>query len=142
MTPLDPQVITRRLATMRMLLDHLGRLEITVPEQLEDLALRLQVERVLSQLVNLATEINAHVAMAALDRPPESYREGFDRAVEAGFLDAELASDLKPSIGLRNILIHEYVRVDLTMVTQAVPRALSGYRDYVRQIAAALGRAR
>lgn len=138
MSTVDEAVVVRRLETMRTLLDHLSALDVTGPDALADLGLRLQVERVLTQLVNLAAEINAHVALAVLNRPPEDYREGFDRMVQAGFLDRGIAAALKPSVGLRNVLTHEYVRVDLTMVAKAVPRAVDGYGHYVREVATAL----
>ena len=54
------------------------------------------------------------------------------------FLDRAIAAALKPSVGLRNVLTHEYVRVDLTMVAKAVPRAVDGYGHYVREVATAL----
>src|SRR5699024_12145906 len=104
MIALAPEIVARRLATMRTLLDHLATLEVSTPEDLEDLGVRLQVERILSQLVNLAADINAHVAVAVLNRPPEDYREGFDRMVDADFLHRETAKRLKPSVGLRNVL--------------------------------------
>lgn len=138
MTGVDPQVVTRRLATMRTLLGHLASLDVATPEELEDLGVRLQVERILSQVVNLAAEINAHVAMTVLNRPPESYREGFDRMVEADFLTKATATALKPSVSLRNVLTHEYVQVDLTMVARAIPAALGGYGVYIKEVAEAL----
>lgn len=136
----DHAVVTRRLVAMRELLDHLATLRVEAAEDLDDLAVRLQVERILTQLVNLAVDINAHVATAVLGRPPEDYREGFDRMTEAHFLDRETVRALRPSVGLRNILTHEYVRVDLSAVARAVPEALAGYRNYVRQVSAKLQR--
>lgn len=133
----DADIVVRRLAAMRRLLDHLASLPVASAEDLSDLAVRLQVERVLTQLVNLAAEINAHVA-AARGLPPEDYRQGFDRICEEGFITAELADDLKPSVGLRNILTHEYVEIDLAQVAASAPRALDGYSQYVRQVAVAL----
>lgn len=138
MTGVDHDVVTRRLVAIRRLLDHLSTLGVGTSAALEDLAVRLQVERILTQLVNLAAEVNAHVAVTVLDRPPEEYREGFDRMVEAGFLDRDTAARLKPSVGLRNVLTHEYIRVDLDKVARAIPAALTGYGSYVRQVAAAL----
>lgn len=139
MSGVDSQVVTRRLAEMRDLLDHLSTLDATTSEALEDLAVRLQVERILTQLVNLSADVNAHVAATVLNRPPGDYREGFDRMADAGYLDRDTASALKPSVGLRNILTHEYTRVDLDQVARAVPLALTGYRSYLRQVAQALG---
>lgn len=50
-------------------------------------------------------------------------------------ISPELAAELAPSAGLRNILTHEYVAVDLKLVAGAVPLARSGYRRYVTETA-------
>ena len=134
MSSLDPEVITRRLAAMQTLMDHLDSLEIRSAHQLEDLATLLQVERVLTQLVNLASEINAHVATAR-GRPPQDYRDGFTRMSDEGVLPSALATELQPSVGLRNILTHEYVDVDKSFLVESIPRALRGYDSYVRTVA-------
>lgn len=138
MSGMDQEVVTRRLVAMRQLLDHLATLDVADAAALEDIAVRLQVERILTQLVNLAAEVNAHIAASLLNRPPEEYREGFDRMADAGFLNRDTASALKPSVGLRNILTHEYIQVDLSRVAHAVPQALTDYTEYVRQVATAL----
>lgn len=138
MTQVDRDVVIRRLVSMRALLDHLESLGVVTAGDLADLGVRLQVERALTQIVNLATEINAHVASVVLRRPPEDYRQGFDRMVEAGWLERSTAEGLKPSVGLRNVLTHEYVDIDLDVVAGAIPMALGGYRKYVRNVAQTL----
>lgn len=138
MSEVDRDVVIRRLVTMRTLLDHLESLGVVASGDLADLGVRLQVERALTQIVNLATEINAHVASVVLHRPPEDYRQGFDRMVEAGWLERSTAEGLKPSVGLRNVLTHEYVDIDLDVVAAAIPMVLGGYRTYVREVARSL----
>jgi uncharacterized protein YutE (UPF0331/DUF86 family) len=113
-------------------------MKINASADLTDLGVRLQVERVVTQVVNLAVEINAHVSSTVLGRPPADYHMGFDRMVESGWLQPDLASTLKPSVGLRNILTHEYVNTDLELVARAVPLALHDYREYLRSVASAL----
>jgi uncharacterized protein YutE (UPF0331/DUF86 family) len=54
-------------------------------------------------------------------------------------LPADLAERLAPSVGLRNVLTHEYVEVDLALVVRGVELARQDYRAYVRAIAATLG---
>ena len=63
---------------------------------------RHAVERILTQLVDLAVSVNGHVAAARLGRGPATYPESFRLAAEAGLLDAQLADQLAPSSGLRN----------------------------------------
>ncbi len=135
----DRDRIRARLQAMRRLLDHLGSLGTVTPEQLDgDFAVRLQVERALSQVVTLATEINSHVVSRELGRAPTDLRGSFTDMAEAGWLDAELARNLRSSSGLRNVLVHEYVEVDLGIVAAAVPMALESFGAYLRAVAARL----
>jgi uncharacterized protein YutE (UPF0331/DUF86 family) len=46
---------------------------------------------------------------------PETYAGYFDRLSESG-LDPELASRLKLAVGLRNVLVHDYLDLDEDIV--------------------------
>ena len=56
--------------------------------------------------------------------------------------EGELASELAPSVGLRNVLIRQYVALDPSIVIQSVPLALVCYRQYLAAVAAFLLRRR
>lgn len=139
MTPpaLDWRALQAKLRRIQDLLDQLrdigplddGRL---AAEPLTALA----VERILTLLVDLAFACNSHVAVAQLGRAPDSYADSFDLAARTGMVTAPLARALRPSAGLRNVLVHEYVAVDRAVVVAAVPVALEQYGQYVRQVAA------
>ncbi|HET9254389.1 MAG TPA: HepT-like ribonuclease domain-containing protein [Pseudonocardiaceae bacterium] len=110
MTPrrLDPSIVHARLAVIRRLLDDLAEVDAAgEPPLAENRMLRYGIERILIQLVE-----------------------------ECGVIDKQLCDDLLPSVGMRNILVPEYLEVDLQRVAMAVPRALSCYRGYVQQVAA------
>ncbi len=138
MTPrrLDPSIVQARLSVMRGLLDDLAEVSAAVELPLaENRMLRHGVERILTQLVELAASINEHVVGARLQRVATSYRESFGLAEECGLIDKQLHDDLLPSVGMRNLLVHEYLEIDLQKVAVAVPLALSCYRRYVQQVA-------
>lgn len=132
MTPrdLDTQIVVRRLLLLDELLDDLRRIADDPGRLAQDRLARRGVERILTQLVELASDINGHIAVTALGSVPGSYRDSFTLAVRAGVLDEELAAELMPSVGLRNVLVHEYVDIDLDRVAAAVPRAASAYGRY------------
>jgi uncharacterized protein YutE (UPF0331/DUF86 family) len=50
-------------------------------------------------------------------------------------IDPALAEQLKPSVGMRNAIVHEYLRLDLERVAAAVPLAVSVYGRYVTAVA-------
>lgn len=138
MTPpaLDWRSVAAKARRMRQLLDQLAGLGQVDAGRLRTEAITaLAVERVLTLLVDLAFAINSHVVVARLGRAPDSYAASFDLAVEAGLLPPELAGALRPSAGLRNVLVHAYLDVDPEAVARAVPMALELYAEYVRQVA-------
>ena len=136
----DADRVRARLLTIRALLDHLAGLgDVDEAALTRDFGLRLQVERVLSQVITLATEINSHVVASELGRAPADLRRSFDDMATAGWLPCELVAEIRDSTGLRNVLIHEYVELDLRILAAAVPETLRGYRAYVREVVARLG---
>ena len=66
---------------------------------------------------------------------PRDYRASFGLAASSGLIDRTLADPLSPSVGMRNVLAHGYIDVDLDQVADAVPLARRHYRAYVRQAA-------
>lgn len=137
--PVDHGMIAGKLRLMRGLLDDLEAVgEITADRLVQDRMLRHAVERVLTQLVDLAVSVNSHIASARLGRAPASYRESFGLAAQAGVIDTELAARLAPAAGLRNILVYEYTEVDLAQVAAAVPPALRDFSAYVAEVARAV----
>ena len=138
MTPprLDPLSVQAKLALADRLLTDLDGVGAVDAERLErDRLLRHAVERILTQLVDLAVSVNSHLAAARLGAGPSSYRESFQLAAETGAVPAELAARLLASVGLRNVLVHEYAAVDLALVARAVELARTDYRSYVVSVA-------
>ena len=138
MTPplLDAAAVHGKLALMTALLDDLdGVGDVDAALLRTDRMLRHAVERVLTQLVDLAVSVNGHVAVAGGRAAPSTYRESFGAAAAAGALPAALADRLAPSAGLRNVLVHEYAAVDLGLVVLGVEVARTDYRSYVRAVA-------
>lgn len=55
---------------------------------------------------------------------PQDSRESFALLQEAGLIDAELAARLKGMVGFRNVLIHEYRKLDLAILLDVVEHRL------------------
>lgn len=127
---LDAQVCVRRLLVMDELLRVLATIDVGADDDLAQLAL----ERILTQLVDLAGDINGHVAAVLLGTAPGSARESFVLAGEAGVISPAAVDALLPSVGLRSVLTHEYVEVDRERVRRAAPLALEAYSAYVAAV--------
>ncbi len=138
MTPrrFDPALIQERLRQIQLLLAELVEVgEVDAERLRRERPTRHGVERVLSQIVEFAGSINAHIAASLLGRSPGSYAESFDEVARAGVLEWDLADVLRPSAGMRNVLVHDYLEVDHIKVAAAIPLALEQYGQYVRHVA-------
>jgi uncharacterized protein YutE (UPF0331/DUF86 family) len=133
---LDLGIVQIRLRMIEELLDDLTTIEGVSSEDLRrDRMLRHAVERILTQVVDLAVSVNSHVAAAQLGMAPQDYRSSFTLAHQAGLVDSDLTKRLQQSVGLRNVLTHEYVDADLDLIASAVGTALADYGAYVRAAA-------
>lgn len=91
-------------------------------------------ERLLQLIVEAASDINDHITVSMGKRPPEDYKASFRHAAEAKLILNDLADELEKSAGMRNILVHEYMRIDNRVVYDTIPLAIKHYTEYVRQI--------
>lgn len=138
MTPrtLDWRSVERKLTRMRRLLDQLVALGPFDRSRLDsDVVPTLAAERILTLLVDLAFATNSHVSVGVLKQAPDSYRESFSLAAEAGLIDRALATALEPSAGMRNTLVHAYLDIDYDLVAVALDQAPESYAEYIRQVA-------
>jgi uncharacterized protein YutE (UPF0331/DUF86 family) len=122
---------------LQALSGYLDELEAAVPGDFESyLADRLRrraAERLLQLVVEVAIDVNTHVA-AEKGAVPEDNYHSFLSAGQEGLIEPGLAARLAPSSGLRNRLVHEYDAVDDRMVHAAIHAALEDYRLYLRQV--------
>ena len=138
MTPrrLDVDVVRNKLAAIEHTGDVLTSLgDIDAHRLRDDPVVAAAVERLIGRLVDLAVDVNSHLAVALLGRAPGEYRESFDLMAQAGVIEVAMAVRLKPSVGMRNVIVHDYVRVDLARVAAVVPEAIDAYRAYVTAVA-------
>jgi uncharacterized protein YutE (UPF0331/DUF86 family) len=141
MSPLDIDILRAKIA---IILDNLKALEpireMSRDEYLRDLYKRKATERLLQELIEAAIDINTHIVVASGYAPPDDYYQSFTKAGELGFLSLNLAEKLAPSAGLRNRLVHEYDRIDHSIILKAVSMAQELYPRYIEEISASLSR--
>lgn len=84
---------------------------------------------------DLAVAINRQVAAGALGTVPRTSADWFSAAAEAGMIAAKPAAVLAPPDGPHHVLVQLCMDADPDDVTAIVAAALSGYEEYVRQVA-------
>ncbi|MER0080598.1 DUF86 domain-containing protein [Corynebacterium sp. KPL2861] len=137
MSPRDFQsdTIRKRLVSLRRILGELEKYrDSDVDELRSDLSQMYAVFFMLQQVIDLATDINQHIAATTLNVADSSSRRGFEDLIRAGVLPADLEQDFYKSAALRNVITHQYVEVDLGIVSNSIPRVLDVYTQYVKSI--------
>lgn len=139
MTPrrLDSDVVQRRLHLMEDSLADLGLLADRTADDLAAAPLdRAAAERLIQVVVDLAVDVNGHLVVVAGEPAPETGRESFLAAAEAGVLTPDVAQRLAPSAGLRNLLVHRYGDIRLDLLAAGIAATLAAYPIYISQVSA------
>lgn len=88
------------------------------------------VERIIEIVVNHAIDINQHIiAEQGKGNLPFDFKESFLLLEDLGIYPKEFAEKISKSAGLRNILVHEYTKLDEKKFYSSIKDC---YKDYVR----------
>ena len=101
------------------------------------------VERMLERIISRAIDVNEHL-IAALARtdtsPPKDYRETFLRLADFGVYPKPFAEQIAKSVGVRNLLVHEYDTVDQEKIYHSIKDCLTDYTRYIDHLTAFLAK--
>ena len=91
------------------------------------------IERLLERIINRAIDINQHLikelAPPAIS-PPKDYKETFSVLAEMGVYAKEFGQEIGKNVGTRNILIHDYDKIDYSRIYDSIDDCLKDYREY------------
>lgn len=95
---------------------------------------RRAVERTIQLIVECATDVNNMLIKSEGGKTPSDYFNSFVELAELEVIPMEMALDIGPSTGLRNVLVHEYVKIDDVRVYGSLGKIFKLYPKYVRLI--------
>ena len=113
-------------------LSHFSMDEITA-----DFLKQATVERLLERIISRAIDINEHLIaeLGTVDvTPPKDYRETFFRLSDLGAYPKEFGEGIAKSVGTRNLLVHEYDKIDDEKVYASIGDCLRDYHKYIDYI--------
>jgi len=114
-----------------------GFVDFSFDEIAADFMKQATVERLLERIISRAIDINEHIIREQGDlaiSPPKDYRETFIRLAELDIYPKDFADEIAKSVGTRNILVHEYDKVDYQRVYDSVKSCLKDYHAYLSYI--------
>ena len=98
-------------------------------------------ERALQTAIQNVIDIGAHILADLGDSQWNEYRDIPERLFAHGVIPREEVSTLKAMIGMRNILVHQYVDVDVAKLHQAIRERLADFDHFAQAIVRYLERA-
>lgn len=116
----------------------LGRVRSKAPNTLAELATDLDaqdivvinLERAIQACVDMASHIIAYTALP----PAATMADGFVCLKLAGIISNAICDRMVKATGLRNLLVHEYQRIDWSIVWQVITKHLNDPMDFSRAI--------
>jgi uncharacterized protein YutE (UPF0331/DUF86 family) len=127
----DSDILARRLLALNEALQELTRPDAAAPKRLaEDSLLRAAVERWLQVSIEACVDVANHVIAANGWPPPETGRAAFLSLAAHGWLEHDLAVRLGHAVGLRNVLVQDYVSVNLEQLAAIVRNDLGDLRSF------------
>ncbi len=92
------------------------------------------VERGFILAAECVADIAGHILSGRFKVQPADHEDAIRRLAEKGVISSALAAELRGLAGFRNILIHEYLRIDPVRVHQYLESRLGELDDFIAQI--------
>ncbi|MGA1845121.1 MAG: type VII toxin-antitoxin system HepT family RNase toxin [bacterium] len=132
---LDRQVIEQHLLTMEEALANLERYrDVSLGNFENDLSLIWIAEKGLEILIQNLLDIGAHILASEIRNDWDDYREIIRKLGHHGILPGDFAERIQGMAGLRNILIHDYIRVDVGKIYDVLKNRLGDFVEFMSYI--------
>lgn len=130
---IDAALVEKKLAFIETCVRELT--ELARPDKLDtDVREARFTEHTLQIAIQAALDVASQIVSARRLGEPETNRALFDLLYKASIIDADIAENLYAMAGFRNILVHGYQDVDVTVVADIVRNHLGDLLAFVRAI--------
>ncbi|MBZ0157854.1 MAG: DUF86 domain-containing protein [Alphaproteobacteria bacterium] len=127
--------VAHKIERLREYVQYLGECRKYSPDDLKkDPLVRGAVERYLHLAAECVIDIAEIIIAERGLRKPEEYREAIEILGEAGILSGDFAVYFAPIAGFRNILVHEYAKIDLDEVYRHLQKDLPDFEKFIHFI--------
>ena len=131
----DPIIIQKRLQKLENYIKILREYkEVPLEKFKQDLQIHSTVERHFELAIECILDIGNHIISAQSFRNPENYRDIIIIMGEEDVIPQSFAESLAPIANFRNILVHEYIALDLDIVYQYMQAGLDDFVKFVKHV--------
>jgi len=127
----DKDLILRKLADLDQYLSQVSEYkDITAEQYRQEWKSQRIVERTLQLAIEVCLDIANHLIADRRLRVPATYAEAFVFLAEAGLLDPVERDAMIRMSGFRNLIVHEYARIDPAMVVRILREHLVDFTRF------------
>ncbi|MEJ2168168.1 MAG: DUF86 domain-containing protein [Desulfobacterales bacterium] len=132
---LDRTIIETHLDNMEAALANLRRYQhLTLEEFTKDLSYTWIAAKGLEILIQNLLDIGAHLLASEIKNDWDDYGEIIFKLGLHGIIPKPYAEKIQGMAGLRNILVHEYLRIDLNKLHEFMQNQLADFTDFMAYI--------
>jgi len=129
-------IIETKISSIRKYLDILNDYKKYSQEEIEkDTTLKGAVERYLYLAIQETISLAELLISVKNFTRPSSYSEAFDILREKKIISPELTKELIKMTGFRNILVHEYRKLDFGIVYNILQNKLKDIESFLKEVA-------
>lgn len=136
----DPDLVLTKAGSVRR---HLNR--VAEKRNVDQDSFLNDIDRQESILFNIQTavqnciDIAAHIISEEGFGVPGSTTEMFYLLEKNGYLDNDLTAKMVKAVGFRNLIVHEYGKIELAQVYEIAQKDINDLNDYLKSIISKLG---
>lgn len=133
--PVDPSLLARKAEQLERAL---SRVQARIPRAVAELASDLDAQDIVFRNYQIAiqncVDMASHVVVESGWPPAATMGGTFETLAEHGVLPPPFARRLRKLVALRNILVHDYARVDMALAWTLVRASLTALPRFCRLI--------
>lgn len=131
----DKEIMQEKLSALQTYYRELRELQyLTYEEYCSNYLYKRTAERLLQLIVETATDINNMVLKVMGKETPTDYYSSFIKMAECNVFPMDFALEIAPSTGMRNIIVHEYQKVDDRLIHASIRGTLNYYLQYMEHL--------
>jgi len=132
---IDKEVITKKFQELNRYLKELEDFKsISWSEFSSSLSKQWMVFHGLQLSIQALIDVGNHILATMGENRIEDYTDIIDKLGERNIIPSQFARQIRGMVGLRNILIHEYVSIDLNKIYEIFKNRLDDFRDFIKYI--------
>ncbi len=132
---IEKELIEKKIDTIEEKLNYLQKTKkISQEEFLKKFEKIQAVKHTLQETIEASLDIANHILAAKKLGRSETYSEMFQKLEEADLIEKKLADKLSNMAKFRNLLVHQYTKIDDKKVYEILQKNLKDIKKFIKEI--------